>query len=211
MVADLEQVMCCGAVVQEVEIPTACPSAVAHRRNLQEFLVIFSDFPGVIHVNFLLEPGEFPNAIRSCGDLLEPPFQLAVAHIVPLPLSNHAESGLVDVPSVRRENLRYLRDVGVVQFRLEGDAGGRDDDRLERKMIAGAEIEKHKPRRKIGEGLADSGSRVTQCDLPIQHGVQKIVAQSYLRLPFSHASGGKQVTKDMVNYKFPNLRYYRKF
>ena len=53
VVANLEQIMGGTAVVQKVQIAAACPSASAHGGNLEEFLVVFPDLPGAIHVDFL--------------------------------------------------------------------------------------------------------------------------------------------------------------
>ena len=70
MIADLKQIVLRMAIVQEIQIPTTCPTTSAHSRDLKEFLIIFSDFSGYVHVNLVSEAGQFPDSIWPLRDLL---------------------------------------------------------------------------------------------------------------------------------------------
>ena len=86
-----------------------------------------------------------------------------------------------------RQRIRQERQILPHNGVLEGDAGGRDNYRLERKPVYQSAVAVHNGGGQVSVCLADAGPGVAQRNAIFTHGVQHGVAETDLLRPLCHA------------------------
>ena len=136
LVADLEQIPFLPTLGQVPTIAAVWVLAVTKLRNADTLTVKAAEFLRFIQIQnipqgikFFLLHGVFP--VRALLQVLAQPL---VTDIVTLALAQGGKNGCCDMRIVR-QRIRQKRQILPHNGVLEGDAGGCNDDRLERKPV----------------------------------------------------------------------------
>ena len=201
LVADLEQVSFLPALGQVPPIAAVRVLAVTKRRDADTLAVKAAEFLCFIQIQnipqgieFFLLHGVFP--VWALLQVLAEPL---VANIVTLALAQGSKNRCCDMRIVR-QRIRQERQIFPHNGVLEGDAGGRDNHRLEWEPVHQPAVTVHDGSGQVGIRLADAGSGVAQRDAIFKHGVQHGVTEADLLRPLRHTVRGKNGFEDMVEF-----------
>ena len=201
LVADLEQIAFLPTLGQMPTIAAVRVLAVTKRRNTDTLAVKAAELLCFIQIQnipqgikFFLLHDVFP--VRALLQVLAQPL---VTDIVTLALAQGGKNGCCDMRIVR-QRIRQERQILPHNGVLEGDAGGCNDDRLERKPVYQSAVAVHNGSGQVGVCLADTGPGVAQCDAVFKHGVQHGVAETDLLRPLCHAVRGENGFEDVVEF-----------
>ena len=163
MVADLKQIAVRVAGFHIAEVPAAVPAAITHGGDTDPVSVILAEMGGLVGVQMIPQgkerlggQGIFPSQIH----LPQAAHQAFITDIVTFPFSNDCPDGGLD-QLVLYKNGGEERDVFLPHCRLQGNAGGGNEDGLERNVLPAQRTRKRNTSHQIGVGLADPHSCIT--------------------------------------------------
>ena len=175
--------------------------AVTKLRNADTLAVKAAEFLCFIQIQNIPQGIKFflLHDVLSVRTLLQVLAQPLVTDIVTLALAQGGKNRCCDMRIVR-QRIRQERQILPHNGVLEGDAGGCNDDRLERKPVYQPAVAVHDGSGQVGVCLADTGPGVAQCDAVFKHGVQHGVAETDLLRPLCHAVRGENGFEDVVEF-----------
>ena len=201
LVADLEQIPFLPTLGQVPTIAAVRVLAVTKLWNADTLAVKAAEFLRFIQIQnipqgieFFLLHDVFP--VRALLQVLAQPL---VTDIVTLALAQGGKNGCCDMRIVR-QRIRQERQILPHNGVLEGDAGGCNDDRLERQPVYQPAVAVHDGSGQVGVCLADAGPGVAQRNAIFTHGVQHGVAETDLFRPLCHAVRGENGFEDVVEF-----------
>ena len=114
------------------------------------------------------------------------------------PLSKHCPDGGLCHPILYQH--RGEKGQVFLQHRvLQGDAGGGNEDGLERDVLPAQRARKRNTSHQIGVGLADARPGIAQGDAVIQHSIQHFVTQGHLDRTLCHTAGGEKFFENVID------------
>ena len=175
--------------------------AVTKLRNADTLAVKAAEFLCFIQIQNIPQGIKFflLHDVLSVWTLLQVLAQPLVTDIVTLALAQGGKNRCCDMRIVR-QRIRQERQILPHNGVLEGDAGGRDDDRLEWKSVHQSAVAVHDGGGQVSVCLADAGPGVAQCNAVFKHGVQHGVAEADLFRPLRHAVRGENGFEDVVEF-----------
>ena len=201
LVADLEQIPFLPTLGQVPTIAAVRVFAVTKLRNADTLAVKAAEFLCFIQIQNIPQGIKFflLHDVLSVWTLLQVLAQPLVTDIVTLALAQGGKNGCCDMRIVR-QRIRQERQILPHNGVLEGDAGGCNDDRLERKPVYQSAVAVHNGSGQVGIRLANAGPGVAQCDAVFKHGVQHGVAETDLLRPLCHAVRRENGLEDVVEF-----------
>ena len=162
--------------------------AVTKRRDADTLAVKAAEFLCFIQIKDPVQRTQFMllRWIFVCRTLLQVLTQPLVTDIMTLALAQGGKNGCCDMRIVC-QRVRQERQILPHNGVLEGDAGGCNDHRLERKPVYQPAVAVHDGSGQVSVCLADAGPGVAQCNAVFKHGVQHGVAETDLLRPLCHA------------------------
>ena len=201
LVADLEQIPFLPALGQMPTIAAVRVFAVTKLRNADTLAVEAAEFLCFIQIQNIPQGIKFflLHDVLSVWTLLQVLAQPLVTDIVTLALAQGGKNGCCDMRIVR-QRIRQERQILPHNGVLEGDAGGCNDDRLERKPVYQPAVAVHDGSGQVGIRLANAGSGIAQRNAIFTHGVQHGVTETDLLRPLCHAVRGENGFEDVVEF-----------
>ena len=163
VVTDLKQIAVRVAGFHIAEVPAAIPAAITNRGDTHTISVILTEMGGLVCVQMIPQGEECLGGQRIFSFQVYLPqaaHQTLITDIVAFSFSNDRPDGGLD-QLILQKNRGEERDVFLPYRRLQGDAGGGNEDGLERDVLPAQRTRKRNTSHQIGIGLADSRSRVT--------------------------------------------------
>ena len=163
VVTDLKQIAVRVAGFHIAEVPAAIPAAITNRGDTHTISVILTEMGGLVCVQMIPQGEEGLGSQRIFSlqvYLPQAAHQTLITDIVAFSFSNDRPDGGLD-QLILQKNRGEERDVFLPYRRLQGDAGGGNEDGLERDVLPAQRARKRNTSHQIGVGLADSRSCVT--------------------------------------------------